>query len=233
MDAGELTDIAREFEENGFAVVRGMFTAAEVAEFKQETLRLLETHPAHAGVFVGLAANSERFRNLARDPRLLDALEPIIGPDIEFLSDKVVFKSASTDYGSPWHQDWLYWEGQHKISVWIALDLATPENGCLKMLPGSHRQAVVHDGVSPDGRSFGHRLRPDAVDESKAVVLPCEPGDAVLFHDLTLHSSFPNSSGRDRWSVISTYRSASEPDIDYSWSVAKEVVRGVGRSAKV
>ncbi len=216
-------ELQREFDENGFAVLREVFTPAEVAGFKQEAIRLLETHRDHAGVFVGLAANSALFREMARYPRLLDALEPIIGPNIEFLSDKVVFKSASVEMASPWHQDWPYWHGQHKISVWIALDAATPENGCLKMLPGSHKQAVTHDG-----EGFGHRLRPDAVDESRAVVLACAPGDIVLFHDLTLHASFPNTSGRDRWSIISTYRSASEPDLDYAWSVAKEVVRGQG-----
>ena len=80
------------------------------------------------------------------------------------------------------------------------------------------------------GEGFGHRLRSEAVDESQAVVLPCAPGDAVLFHDLTLHASFPNVSGRDRRSVISTYRSASEPDLYYSWSVAREIVRGKGLS---
>jgi hypothetical protein len=225
-----VSNLQQEFDANGFVVVRGMFTETEVAGFKHETLRLLETHPAHAGVFVGLAANSELFRRLARDVRLLDALEPILGPNIEFLSDKVVFKSAAMETGSPWHQDWPYWRGLHKLSIWIALDPATPENGCLKMLPGSHRQPVVHDGTAREGEGFGHRLRPDAVDESRAVALSCAPGDAVLFHDLTLHASFPNSSGRDRWSVISTYRSASEPDQDYSWSVAKEIVRGVSLS---
>jgi len=215
--------IKNQFDRDGFVLIPAMFTAAEVAAFKQETLVLLETHEAHAGVFVGLAANSEVFRNLARDPRLLDALEPILGPNIEFLSDKVVFKSAATQFGSPWHQDWPYWEGQHKISVWVALDAATRENGCLKMMPGSHKQLSTHDG-------FGHRLRPGAADETRAVSLPCDPGDAVLFHDLTLHASFPNTSGRDRWSVISTYRSASEPDLEYSWSVAKEIVRGMKKA---
>lgn len=215
------------FDENGFVKMAGMFSDVEVKVFKQECQRILETHSAHAGVFVGLAANSELFRRLARDPRLLDALEPILGPNIEFLSDKVVLKSATTTAGSPWHQDWPYWEGLHKISAWIALDAATPENGCLKMIPGSHKQLALHDGTAKEGEGFGHRLRPDSVDESQAVILPCAPGDVVLFHDLTLHASFPNTSGSDRWSVISTYRSASEPDIEYSWSVAKAVVRGV------
>jgi hypothetical protein len=214
------------FDRDGFTIERGVFTEGEVAGFKREICRLLETHEAHGGVFVGLAANSPVFRDLAGDARLLDALEPILGPNIEFLSDKVVLKSAATDYGSPWHQDWPYWKGIHKVSIWIALDPATPENGCLKLLPGSHRTHAVHDGDAGGTKLFVHRLAPGAVDESRAAVVPCAPGDAVFFHDLTLHASYPNTSGADRWAMISTYRSASEPDLDYEWSVAARVVRG-------
>ena len=226
----DLKHVKQEFAEKGFVLLPGLFSEAEAGAFKAESHRILQTHTAHAGVFVGLAANSALFRDLARDPRLLDPLEAILGPDLEFLSDKAVFKSATTTTASPWHQDWPYWEGQHKISIWIALDPATPENGCLKMLPGSHRQSVAHTGTAQAGEGFSHRLRADAVDESQAVVLPCAPGDAVFFHDLTLHASFPNTSGKDRWSLISTYRSASLPDLEYSWSVAREVVRGQGRA---
>src|SRR5438874_366989 len=151
------------FDSDGFLIRRRLFTPAEVAGLKQEIGRLLETREAHGGVFVGLAANSPVFRDLAGDPRLVEVLETILGPNIEFLSDKVVFKSASTDYGSPWHQDWPYWKGIHKISVWVALDPATPENGCLKLLPGSHRALAAHDGDDGGTRLFVHRLAPGAV----------------------------------------------------------------------
>jgi phytanoyl-CoA hydroxylase len=221
----EMTD-SFTFDTDGFTIRRGLFTEQEVTGFKQEICRLLETHEAHGGVFVGLAANSPVFRELAGDTRLLDELETILGPNIEFLSDKVVLKSAATDYGSPWHQDWPYWKGIHKVSVWIALDPATPENGCLKLLPGSHRTHAVHDGDAGGTKLFVHRLAPGAVDEDHAAIVPCAPGDAVFFHDLTLHASFPNTTGADRWAMISTYRSASEPDLDYEWSVAARVVRG-------
>lgn len=235
----DLSPTLRErFEKDGFAVIERLFMETEVAAIKAEIRQLLETARANAaqaghppesvasdGVFVGLAANSAYFRSLARDPRLLDALEAILGPDIEFLSDKVVFKSAAVDFGSPWHQDWPYWEGAHKISIWIALDPATPENGCLKMLPGSHKQFAVHNGRAPEGEGFDLRLQPGAVDESRAVILPAAPGDAIFFHDLTLHASLPNTAGRDRWALISTYRSAAEPDLQYEWAVAAEVVR--------
>jgi ectoine hydroxylase-related dioxygenase (phytanoyl-CoA dioxygenase family) len=233
-------DVGRTYDRDGFVKIEGLFSAGEVAAFKEEIRRILDVVRDEAaargespegvaadGVFVGLAAHSQFFKRVARDNRLLDALEAVLGPDIEFLSDKVVFKAADVDYGSPWHQDWPYWEGAHKVSVWIALDPATPENGCLKLMPGSHRRAAQHANVAtPQGEGFGLRLRPEDVDESDAVTVPAAPGDAILFHDLTLHASYPNRSGRDRWALISTYRSAAESDRQYPWSVAAEVVRG-------
>lgn len=193
---------------------------------KAEIQSILADHTHVAGVYVGLAAASEVFRRAARSTALLDALEQVIGPDIEFLSDKVALKSGDVQIGSPWHQDWPYWKGAHKFSVWIALDPADRSNGCLRLLPGTHHQPVEHSGVAPAGEGFGNRLAPGAVDETRAVDAVCAPGDAVLFHDLTLHASYPNRSGADRYSLISTYRSAAEQDLEYDWAVAAEVVRG-------
>jgi phytanoyl-CoA hydroxylase len=219
------------FDRDGYVILRGLFTPSEVAEMKAEAKRVLgdaltNRKPGDHGVYVGMAAKSEVFHNVAADSRLADALEAVIGPDIEFLSDKIVYKSADIGFASPWHQDWPYWEGRNKISVWIALDPATEENGCLKLMPGSHKALASHDGDSSDGHGFGYRLDQSTVDESKAVSAPCDAGDAVVFHDLTLHASHPNTSGRDRWTLISTYRSASEPDKEYDWAVAAFMVRG-------
>ena len=66
----------------------------------------------------------------------------------------------------------------------------------------------------------------EEVDEALSVSAPCDPGDAVFFHDLTLHASHPNVSGQDRYAWIVTYRNAAEEDLTYDWSVAAAVVRG-------
>jgi len=238
------TEISDAFAQNGYAIVPHLFDRAEAQALKVEIRDILETirHEATAagkdpkriadhGVSVGLAVRSSVFRQAVRDERLLDILEVILAPNIEFLSDKAVFKSDHMTFASPWHQDWHYWHGAHKISLWVALDDATVENGCLKLYPGSHKAAVVHDGKANDGHGFGHWLRPDAVDETKAVTAELEAGGAVFFHDLTLHASHPNRSGADRWVWIPTYRDAQADDLDYSWSVAAAVVRGKGKSA--
>lgn len=236
--AGEL------FQQNGFFIAHDLFGRDEVGHLKQEIRRILDQVRQEAaqagkdpkqvlrsGVYVGLAARSQLFRDLARDPRLLDLLEKIIGQNIAFLSDKIVFKDAETDFGSPWHQDWPYWKGSNKVSIWIALDDATPENGCLRLVPGSHRAVAAHDGEATDGKGFVHRLRPDAIDEASVVTSAIPAGSAIFFHDLTLHASHRNTSGRDRWALISTYRDAQAVEPPYPWAVAAAVVRGTGHSA--
>ena len=237
-----IAEIAQSFARDGFVVVPNLFRREEVKVFKEGIQKILEEVRRESGgedspkamldatgVYVGLAGRSGLFRQAVRDERLLDILEAILGPNVEFLSDKVVFKDTERHVASPWHQDWPYWEGTHKISVWVALDDATPENGCLKFLPGSHRGSVVHDGDRSDGSGFGHRIRPDTVDENAATTAPLAAGGAVFFHDLTMHASHPNTERRERWTWVPTYRDAQADDPPYSFAVANAVVRGVGR----
>lgn len=228
----DLKTVRDDFNQTGFAIVPNLFSRDDVQRLKAECINIMETvrketgSVAGHGVHVGLAARSSVFQEAVADERLLDILSVVLAPDIEFLSDKFVFKSELMTFASPWHQDWSYWYGAHKYSIWVALDDATVENGCLKLLPGSHKSAVVHDGDASDGHGFGNRLKPDAIDESQAITAEVEAGGAVFFHDLTLHSSHPNRSGEERWVWIPTYRDAKAEDNEYPWAVAAKVVRG-------
>lgn len=229
--------IKEQYLNNGYYILEDLFTEAEVKGLKIEIKNILtqvkEKNSLGAnetigdndftkhGVFVGLAANSVLFREAAARPRLVEALEQIISDHVIFLSDKVALKNADTDFGSPWHQDWPYWKGSHKVSVWIALDTAEVENGCLKIIPGSHRQGIVnHVGKSNDGKGFANRVRIEDIDENKVMSLPVSAGGAVIFHDLLLHASHANDSGRDRWALISTYKDGNLEDPDYDWATA-------------
>ena len=230
--------IAATFERDGYLIVPDLFTADEAARLKTEMQAILdevarerraetgedEAVIFNAGVHVGLASRSPKFREWVADSRILDVLEPILGPDIEFLSDKAVFKDHDTDFGSPWHQDHPYWVGSHKISLWVALDEATVANGCLKLVPGSHRTEIEHADVD-DGHGFAYRMGDQDALEAEAVTAPLPVGGAIVFHDLTLHASHENASGADRWVWIPTYRSLHHDDPDYPWAVAARPVR--------
>lgn len=230
---------AEMFDRDGYIMVPHVFSKDQVAAFKQEIVRVLDDarqeaiaagraahRVGHHGVYVGLAARSPFFREAVASKALVDILEMVIGPNVEFLSDKVVFKNHEEDFGTPWHQDWSYWYGSHKVSVWIPLDDVTPENGCLRLVPGSHRAAVVHDEAVEDDHGFGHRVDASQIPDDAVVTAPLEAGGALIFHDLTLHASHDNVSGKDRWVWIPTYRDARAKDPDYEWAIAAQVVRG-------
>jgi len=233
-----------QFHQDGYLIVDALLTADECAAYTAEIDELLAELRAEAraagrdpeaalatGVFVGLSLRRESFRTLSEDPRLVDPLESLWGPDIGFLSDKVVFKDAEVGFGSPWHQDYAYWLGSHKISLWIALDDATEENGCLMLLPGSHRQEYRHDKVrdASTAGGFGNRLDPTKLGlERLPVTAPLPAGGAVFFHDLCLHASLPNRNGAPRRALIPTYRNLAEPDEDYPSLPAARRIRGTG-----
>jgi len=217
-----------QYVRDGYVVLRKLFTQEGVARLKEAARQVVRELPegvsrevTKTGVYVGMAAASDAFRIAAAHPKLVMALREIIGEHVVFLSDKIVFKNAATDFGSPWHQDYPYWLGQHKLSVWIALDPATPENGCLRVVPGSHASgAIEHRGDASDGIGFGNRLKQSDIDSSQIVDLPASQGDVILFHDLLFHASYPNQSGKDRWALISTYKNGAEEDLEYEWAKA-------------
>jgi ectoine hydroxylase-related dioxygenase (phytanoyl-CoA dioxygenase family) len=211
-----------QFTKNGYFVLKNLFSQNEVQLFKEEGRKVLDKNGVNkAGVHVGLAKASSVFKEAAAHPIMVAALKEIIGNNVVFLSDKLVLKDGTTDFGSPWHQDYPYWEGSHKYSVWIALDDATPENGCLKVVPGSHLLGVInHGGDASDGVGFANRLREEDIDQEQVVDLSASQGDIIIFHDLLFHASYPNTSGKDRWALISTYKDGTQEDPEYSWAGA-------------
>lgn len=158
-------------------------------------------------------------RGRVLDSHIAAILQQLIGPNVEFLSVKAVFKNAKTSFNSPWHQDWFYWQGTNKISIWIALDDATPENGCLRLVPGSHHEVFTMAQVE-DEHGFNRRVTDEALQGLPIETVPVRRGDAIFFHDLALHGSCPNLNGAERWSAIATYRDAGQKDSSTIWNTA-------------
>jgi non-haem Fe2+, alpha-ketoglutarate-dependent halogenase len=138
-------------------------------------------------------------QELIRQPAILDAIEGIIGPDI--LAWETVFftkEPRTSDYIS-WHQDITYWgldqEGD-VVTAWVALSPSTPESGCMRVVPGTHKREVV-----PHADTFGeHNMLSRGqeiaveVDEAHAVDLVLQPGQMSLHHVKIFHGSRQNAS---------------------------------------
>ncbi|MDF2649737.1 MAG: hypothetical protein K0Q73_5542 [Paenibacillus sp.] len=221
-------ELQKQFAANGYITIENLFSLEEVQELKKEVARVLDAvrkekgeEGIKHGVYVGMAAASALFKTAAAKPELANVLKTIIGEQVIFLSDKVVFKNSTVEFGSPWHQDYPYWGGSHKFSVWIALDDASRENGCLRILPGSHLKGTLHHGEEHnDDNGFSSRLKEEEIDQSSIIDLPAARGTAIIFHDLLFHSSYPNLSGQDRVALISTYKDGSQEDPDFAWAKA-------------
>ncbi|MFW6059609.1 MAG: phytanoyl-CoA dioxygenase family protein [Phycisphaeraceae bacterium] len=149
----------------------------------------------------GITAYSDAFDKLMRHPRILDRLHPIMGDTIQLWRDVCMMKPARVGREKPWHQDSSYWpwEPMSLVSAMTALDDATPENGCLQVIPRTHHDVMQH---------FGKELQVEIDGELQARTLyvPLKAGDTLLFHSLLLHASEPNRSDRNRRVCIISYK---------------------------
>lgn len=144
---------------------------------------------------------------IARDPRVLDKIEGILGPDILLWSCEYFIKEAHSTKVVSWHQDLTYWGmdgSDHEVTAWIALSPATQVSGCMKFVPGSHTQTIVPhtDTFAEDNQlSRGQEIAVD-VDENDAIFAELQPGQMSLHHGRLFHGSGPNVSNDRRIALV-------------------------------
>jgi phytanoyl-CoA hydroxylase len=147
----------------------------------------------------------------ARDPRILAIVAALLGTDDLLLySDQTLMKPAW--HGSPvsWHQDSAYWTNVAPpalVSCWTALDAATEENGCVRMVPGSHKDGVL--AHTPDDEGI---LHVQGVDVSRALPVVLPPGGVSFHQSCTVHGSGSNRTPHRRRGLVTSYMRA-----DFEW----------------
>jgi ectoine hydroxylase-related dioxygenase (phytanoyl-CoA dioxygenase family) len=130
----------------------------------------------------------------------------LLGPEADFRGEHAIRKPPRTGAETPWHQDEAYWQPEleyNDLSIWIPLQEATLENGCMQFVPGSHTQEVLpHHSIGHDPRIVG--LEADGAEAlaAKAVACPIPPGGATVHHCRTLHYTGPNRSDGPRRAYI-------------------------------
>ncbi len=153
-------------------------------------------------------AIAAEFLACATDPAILDLVESVLGPDIIFWAAALFCKPPREGREVAWHQDGVYWpiEPPATVTVWVAIDAATPENGAMQYLPGSHALGVLpHEQSDRDGLVLNTAVVESAVDTSTAAWVRLEAG-AVSLHDIHLvHGSPPNRSDRRRAGLTLRY----------------------------
>ena len=190
------------YRDHGF-VVPDYRLAPQVIESIRETHdRLIARHPEFRDYCPNLLAYDLGFLNFARDPDILDMVEQVIGPDFALWNSSFFAKPAVDGRKTPWHQDGEYWPIRPiaTCTVWMAVDASTRENGCLRVIRGSHRgqRLLTHHTNPATDLTLNQELDAGEYDEADAVDIELEAGQVSL-HDVFLaHASEANRSDRPR-----------------------------------
>lgn len=159
------------------------------------------------------------FEEFRRSPAFFTLLEPILGRNIKQVAQQIHWKPPGAKLtGYRFHQDLRFREARDAyrdiagstVNTGLAIDPSTRENGCLQVVPGSHKRGYLGlsdegDGQIMKGLTAVEELRAKGIEMSDIVRLEMEPGDVALWGLLTVHGSMPNLSQRDRAFAISSY----------------------------
>ena len=230
-----LSDAAiAQYREDGYFFPVRMIDAAQAADCRAQ----LESFEASRGEPVSGALRSKchlLFKwvdDVMRSETILDAVEDLIGPDILCWNTLFWTKEAHSESFVSWHQDLNYWglDTDELITVWLAISPATLESGCMSVLPGSHKgELMPHtDEYKPDNMLTRGQEIAVAVDESKTVAMPLEPGEASLHNGRLAHASAPNRSADRRIGLSLHYMPTRTRQLIGDWDRAA-LVRGEDR----
>lgn len=139
--------------------------------------------------------------DLCRHPRILDLIEQFIGPNIVLFASHLICKPGGDGKAAPWHQDSTYWplEPMEIMTLWLAIDESTPENGCMRVIPGTHTLGEL-DHVQQDTDANILHLGLDISRFSDRPIIDCmlAPGECTLHEARLVHGSAPNTSTKRR-----------------------------------
>ena len=175
-------------------IIRKDFELAE-AELSDDPKRLslLRSYPANL---------LPSFDRLIRNENLIAAASTILGPDLMVWSSGMFIKEANSPKIVTWHQDLTYWglDDEEETTCWVALSKANEASGCMKFIPGSHKEKIVpHLDTFDDNNllSRGQEISVE-VDEKKSVLIELEAGQASMHHGHLFHASGPNKTNDRR-----------------------------------
>ena len=200
------------YEELGYAVFRDVIDESLLGEIRLHVEWLQKNRAASLSsseLFQFQRMNDDPFwHRVVSDDRLLDIACRFLGPDIALFGSGYFCKASSGGTPVLWHQDASYWplEPMNALTLWLAIDESVVENGCMRVIPGSHRAGVSELIERLDvPNMLGSGMAQQHVDEEKAVNVILTPGDASVHHPKLVHGSLQNLSQRRRCGLAIRY----------------------------
>jgi ectoine hydroxylase-related dioxygenase (phytanoyl-CoA dioxygenase family) len=206
-----------QMEKEGFVVLESLFTPDEITSLDhhlsalhQEREAELLAKGANDGIsragevlFSGyIAENNSDVKEFIRHPKLIDLTTQLLGEDVDLYYNQTVYKHPEGEKEFPWHQDDAYTPVTPSpyLTCWLAISDATPDNGCISVLPGSHHKGLQPHTQSPIGLVGYSSDAPD-----QGIQVPVGKGSLIVFWSTVLHKSGPNLSNDMRKAYVIQY----------------------------
>lgn len=236
-----ITDMVSAYRQDGFVAGVPALSLDEVAQMRQLIETLETDHALGAG---GHNLNQfyrvnghvviDALAQVARTPRILDTVESLLGPNLLVWSVELFIKEPQSKHTVSWHQDITYWgmgETDDEVTAWIALSDVSVEAGCMRFLPGSHKQGIVsHNDTFADDNMLSRGQEIADVNEEQAVHGPLKPGEMSLHHGRCFHASSENRASERRIGLAIRYVTPAvrdhAPGRDWAMPVRGEAPRG-------
>ena len=202
--------------EQGYVVPGWKFPQRRIDDMRAALERLIADNPgvrpeklvsAHLENGREGVKGSRAFLDLARDPELVELISDAIGEDVILWGCQVFCKPGGDGLETPFHQDGHYWPIRPlaTCTAWVALDPSVKANGCLRVVPGSHKQKKLFPHLREDREDLVLTNRIRAFDESSAVDIELEPGQMSLHDIYMIHGATVNRSPMRRAGVAIRY----------------------------
>jgi hypothetical protein len=222
-----------QFHRDGYVCPVPVMPAAEALALRKQ----LEAVEANQGGKLQAVQRSRAFLlfkwldDLIRDPRVLDPIEQLIGPDILCWSTIFWIKEAGSRSFVSWHQDNTYWglSSRSVVTAWFAISDASVAAGCMSVLPGSHLgRALKHEDTYDEDNMLTRGQAIREIDESRAASMPLKAGEMSIHNYCLAHGSGPNVTDDRRIGVSMHFMPPQTKQVVASWDCAA-VVRGEDR----
>lgn len=191
-----------QYHEDGYIIPDFYLPEDTLAAIRADHSHLIQKYPQFADYCPSVLAYDLGFLNYARNDGILDMVAQILGSDFALWNSSFFAKPARTGRKTPWHQDGEYWPIRPiaTCSVWIAVDESTPENGCLRVIRGSHKGKRLrrHETNKSPDLTLNQELLKSEYDESQAVDIVLKAGQISLHDVFLVHGSEANRSPKPR-----------------------------------
>lgn len=195
----------RQYREEGYTLVPELLDRAELADFTQFINAYVEREVAKGRrpEHLDMPHLSEPgFLDYCARPTILDAVEKLIGPNVVLFASHIICKAKGDGLEVPWHQDGIYWdlEPMKVITLWLAIDESTEENGCMRVIPGTQDIGPLEhvEIENPQTKVLHRGIPPERFDAAKAVNCVLPPGGCSFHAPYLIHGSLPNTSTKRR-----------------------------------